>query len=82
MWDDPTMIVKVDSKKRVVLPGAKPGDVMAYEDQGGGHFLLMRLNLPPPPKKMTRAEVQQAIKSSKLQPTMHWEELRHWTREP
>lgn len=38
MWDRPTMTITADSKKRVVVPDAHPGDVFAYEDQGNGHF--------------------------------------------
>jgi hypothetical protein len=33
----------VDSKKRVRLPDAKPNEVFAYEAQGDGQFLLIRL---------------------------------------
>ena len=43
------MTVIADSKRRVVMPGARPGDVFACADQGNGHFLLVRLNKPAPP---------------------------------
>ena len=76
------MIVKADAKKRVLLPGAKPGDVFDYEDQGQGNFVLVRLNKSGPPRKMTRVEVQKAMRNCKLQPMMTWSELRAWTREP
>ena len=76
------MTIKADSKKRVVVPDARPGDVFAYEDQGNGHFLLVRLNLPDPPAKKTRAQVRQAIASSKLKFDMSWDHLREMTREP
>jgi hypothetical protein len=76
------MTVRADEKKRVVLPGAKPGDVFDCEEQGNGHFRLVRLNPAPPPRKMTRAEVRKAIQASKLKFDMTWEELRAWTREP
>jgi hypothetical protein len=82
MWDYPTMTVIADNKKRVVMPDARPGDVFAFENQGNGHFLLVRLNKPAPPKKKTRAEVLAAIKASKMKPMMTWEELRAMTREP
>jgi hypothetical protein len=82
MWDYPTMTVIADSKKRVVMPGARPGDVFAFEDEGNGHFRLVRLNQPAPPKKMTRAEVLAAIKASKMSFDMTWDELRDLTREP
>ena len=76
------MTVKADEKKRVVLPGANPGDVFDCEEQGSGHYRLVRLTPSAPPKKKTRAEVQEAIRNSKLKFDMTWEELRSWTREP
>jgi hypothetical protein len=82
MWDSPTVTVKADTKKRVIVPGAKPGDVFDYQEQTNGHFLLVRLNKPEPPKKMTRQQVRAAMKACKLKPTMTWEQLRAWTREP
>jgi hypothetical protein len=82
MWDYPTMTVIADSKKRVVMPGARPGDVFACEDEGNGRFLLVRLNKPAPPKKKTRVEVRQAIAASKLKFDLSWDELRQMTREP
>ena len=60
------MTIRADSKKRVVMPDAHPGDVFAYEDHGNGHFHLVRLNMPGPPKRMTRAQVRKAIANSKL----------------
>jgi hypothetical protein len=76
------MTVTADSKRRVVMPGARPGDVFACEDEGNGHFLLVRLNKPAPPGKKTRVQVLAAIKASKMRPMMTWEELRAMTREP
>jgi hypothetical protein len=82
LWDYPTMTVIADSKRRVLMPGARPGDVFACEDEGNGHFLLVRLNKPAPPKKKTRAEIRKAIANSKMEFDMSWEELRQMTREP
>jgi len=82
LWDYPTMTVIADSKRRVVMPGARPGDVFACEDEGNGHFLLVRLNKPSPPKKKTRAEIRKAIANSKIKFDMSWDELRQMTREP
>jgi hypothetical protein len=76
------MTIKADSKKRVVMPDARPGDVFVYEDQGNGHFHLMRLAVPDKPKKMTRAQVEKAIANSKLKFDLTWDEMREWTREP
>jgi hypothetical protein len=82
VWDYPTMTVIADTKKRVMVPGAKPGDVFSCERQDENHFLLVRLSVPPPPKKKTRAEVRRALKNSKLKFDLTWEELRAMTREP
>ena len=41
MRDYPTMTVITDSKKWVVMPGARPGDMFDFEDEGNGHFLLV-----------------------------------------
>ena len=78
------MTVTADSKKRVVLPGARPGDVFMCQQRDENHFLLARLTPPPPPKakKMTRVQVRRAIKNSKMRFDMTWEELRALTREP
>ena len=76
------MTVTADAKKRVVLPDAKPGDVFACERQNENRFLLVRLAPPPPPLKMTKAEVRRALKSSKLKFDLTWDELRAMTREP
>jgi hypothetical protein len=77
------MTITADSKKRVVIPWVKPGDVFACEQRDENHFFLARLNPPPPPKtkKMTRAQVRRAIKNSKMSPMMTWDELRKLTRE-
>ncbi|MGA3180053.1 MAG: hypothetical protein ABSF38_06915 [Verrucomicrobiota bacterium] len=82
MWDHPTMTITADSKKRVVVPDAHPGDVFAYEDHGNGHFHLVRLNLPDPPKRKTRWQVRKAVANSRLKFEMSWDQLRELTREP
>jgi hypothetical protein len=76
------MTVIADSKRRVMVPNARPGDVFACADEGNGHFLLVRLNKPAPPKKKTRAEIRKAIANSKMKFDLTWEELRQMTREP
>ena len=76
------MTIRADSKKRVVVPDAHPGDVFAYEDLGNGHFHLVRLTMAGPPKKKTRAQVRKAIANSSLKFDLSWDELRELTREP
>ena len=36
----------VDSKKLVVIPGGRPGDVFDIQQQAQGRFLLVRLEKP------------------------------------
>ena len=71
-----------DSKKRVVLPTAKPGDVFDIQSQGEGQFLLMRLARPEPNRRMSRAQCLRAISAAPLRPRLGWESLRTLTREP
>jgi hypothetical protein len=45
LWDNPPMTVTTDAKKRVVLPGAKPGDSFDVKIIGE-EFRLTRLKMP------------------------------------
>lgn len=76
------MTITADSKKRVVIPWVKPGDVFMCEQQDENHYSLVKLQPPPKAKKMTRLQVLRAIKNSKMSPMMPWDELRKLTREP
>ena len=66
MWDNPTMVVMADKKRRVVLPKtAKPGDVFACVARGSG-FVLEKLQpapkgKPPVSKKKVDAKLYKAI---------------------
>jgi hypothetical protein len=75
------MITKADSKKRVVLPEAKPGEVFDVQRDGEGRYVLVRLARPEP-RRMTRAQCIRAIAAAPLTPKMDWETLRKTTREP
>jgi len=81
MWDNPTMTLKADSKKRVVLPGAAPGDVFVCERKGP-ELVLRLVHRAAPQKKQTKAEVLKAIRAWKSVPNSRWEKLRKLTREP
>lgn len=81
-WDDPTMTTKADSKKRVVLPRATPGDVYDVQEQGEGRFLLVRLERPELRTPMSRKDCLRAMEDRPLRLEMTWEELRGLTREP
>ena len=83
MWDNPTMSIStVDAKKRIVLPGGRPGDVFDIQQQAEGRFLLVRLEKPERAERMSRQACMEAMRTSPLQPTMTWEKLRALTREP
>jgi hypothetical protein len=74
------MTLTADSKKRVVLPGAAPGDVFACERTKEG-ILLKRIYRHAPRKKLTKAQALKAIRNWKSVPKIRWEELRKMTRE-
>jgi len=76
------MTTRADSKKRVVLPAANPGDVFDVQDHGDGRFTLVRLERPEPKPRLTRTQCLKAIAAAPLRPGMDWETLRKWTREP
>ncbi len=76
------MTLTADSKKRVVLPGAAPGDVFTYEQTSQG-VVLRRIYRPEPGKKrMTKKQVLAEIRKWKALRGVKWEELRKLTREP
>jgi len=76
------MTSKADSKRRVVLPTASPGDVFEIQSQGEGRLLLVRLELPEPGPRMSFDRCMEAIAAAPLRPKMTWEALKAETREP
>ncbi len=75
------MTLTADTKKRVVIPGAAPGDVFACE-QTDNAIILRRIYRQAPKRKLTKKQALKAIRSWKFRPAMSWEELRTITREP
>jgi len=73
---------KVDSKRRVVLPTASPGDVFDIQSQGEGRLLLVRLERPKPGPGMSMARCLEAIAAAPLRPKLTWNSLKAGTREP
>ena len=73
---------RADTKKRVVLPGAKPGDVFDVQRDGEERYVLVRLHRPIEKPAMNRKDCLEAIGRSPLCPTLSWNELRQLTREP
>jgi hypothetical protein len=76
------MTTKTDSKKRVVLPGANPGDIYDVQEQEVGRYVLVRLERPAPKAGMSRKACLRAMDNRPLHLAMSWEELERLTREP
>lgn len=72
----------VDTKKRIVLPGGRPGDVFDIQKQAEGRFLLIRLEKPERVERMSKKACMEAMSQAPLQPTLTWEKLRKLTRKP
>lgn len=83
VWDNPTMsTAKVDTKKRIVLPNGRPGDVFEVQQQADGRFLLIRLEKPESPENMSREACLEAIRNAPLRSRLSCADLRLVTREP
>ena len=72
----------IDTKKRILLPGGRPGDVFDIQQQAEGRFLLVRLEKPERSERMSKQECLAAMQKAPLCPTMPWDKLREITREP
>ena len=75
------MTTIADSKRRIVLPAARPGDVFEILPEGEGQFRVVRLERPKPPKPMSKADCLAAMKAAPLRPRLSWSELRALTRD-
>ena len=76
------MTTKAETKRRVVLPGADPGDVYDVQEQGAGRYLLVRLERPKPKVTMSREDCLRAVDDHPLRLGLNREELKGLTREP
>ena len=74
-------ISTVETKRRLALPGANPGESYSVREAAPGHYELAKVILAPRPKP-TAAELDALLASAPLTPKMDWEELRTLTREP
>jgi hypothetical protein len=72
----------VDTKKRILLPGGRPGDVFDIQQQAEGRFLLIRLEKPERSEHMSKKACMEAMRKAPLRLTMTWEKLHDLTREP
>ena len=74
--------VRADPKRRVVIPGARLGDIFDVQRQGEERFVLVRLHRFPVAPRMSREACLDAMSRSPLNPTLSWEQLRRITRGP
>ena len=82
LWKNPTVKFQtIDTKRRLVLPGAEPGDCYAVRLTFPGHYELAKV-IPAPRPRPTPKQLDALLTSHALTPKMSWEELRTLTREP
>lgn len=75
-------VLTIDTKRRLVLPGATPGECYAVRESAPGHYELAKVIPAPKKRKPTPAEVDALLASFPLTPGMTSQELRTLTREP
>lgn len=75
-------IQTIDTKRRLVLPGATPGECYAVRESEPGHYELAKVIPAPKKPKPKPAEIDALLVSAALTPEMNWEQLRSITREP
>ena len=73
---------RADAKKRIVIPGARPGDVFDIQRQDDERYLLVRLQRPGAAPVKSREACLEAMATSPLRLMLSWEQLRQSTREP
>lgn len=76
----PTMKITA-IERRLVLPGAQPGETYAIWQDHAGHYELTKV-VPAPQKNKPPRKIDALMKSAALTPKMGWEELHTLTREP
>lgn len=73
--------VTADQKRRVILPGATPGDVFDVQPAEGGRYVLEKLIRPAGAGRYSSDEVMDALDSAPLNSRMSWRTLKGVTRE-
>ena len=74
--------VRADAKKRIVIPGARPGDVFDVQCEGDERYVLVRLHRPEDTPGTSRVACLDAMAQAPLTPALTWGQLRHLTRDP
>jgi hypothetical protein len=74
-------IATIDTKRRLVLPGAQPGETYAVRQAEAGHYELTKV-IPAPKKKPSARTIDALMQSAALTPRLNSAQLRAITREP
>lgn len=75
-------VATIDTKRRLVLPGAQPGESYTVTQIEDGRYELAKVIPAPRRTKPQPKELEALLTSAALTPKMSWEELRSLTREP
>jgi len=72
----------IDQKKRLRLPGARPGECFAIREIEEGRYELSKMVPLPGSPKPSESRLRQLLETEALTPKISWKELRTQTREP
>jgi hypothetical protein len=74
-------IATIDTKRRLVLPGAQPGETYAVWQDEAGHYELTKVIPAPKKSKNSPRAIDALMKSAALTPRLNSEQLKAMTRE-
>ena len=74
------VVARADSKRRLVIPGVKPGDVFDVQRRGDDQHLLVRLRPVETSSPKSQEECLEAMSQAPLHSTLSWDQLRRLTR--
>ena len=81
-WGFPTMkVLTIDTKRRLVLPGAEPGECYAVKESAPGRYELAKVIPAPAKPKLKASQLDVLLSRAALTPKMSWEQLQTLTRE-
>jgi hypothetical protein len=75
-------IAMLDTKRRLVLPGAQPGETYAVWEAEPEHYELTKVIPAPKKSKPSPRTIDALMQSAALTPRLNSEQLRAITRDP
>jgi len=75
-------ILTVDQKRRLLLPGAEPGESFSVREVEPGHYELLKMIPQPRGGNPSAPKVEKLLETEALTPRMSWEQLKAGTRDP